>query len=49
MCVCVCECEYVWKVPCLCICRYGEDPTPQSVMFIDFQLVTKVCMIPHGC
>jgi len=23
--------------------KYGEDPTPQSVMFIDFQLVTKVC------
>merc|ERR1719391_82388 len=23
--------------------KYGEDRTPQSVMFIDFQLVTKVC------
>jgi len=23
--------------------KYGEDLTPQSVMFIDFQLVTKVC------
>ena len=29
----------------MCICRYGEDLTPQSVMFIDFQLVTKVSVL----